>query len=182
MALANRSSSVVTHAEHRPHSAVGTAPGEDHIVRTSIDGEPEPEAEAKNMKLIVTLVYVALIAFGVGTGYLLAGKPSLAAGTSGTAGTATTTSATGEQVKKVAGLADADTFKDQATGVVKKGGLDGEGSHQLVRDGGPSQTVYLVSSAVDLDDYVDKTVTVWGQTIAAKKAPWLMDVGRLEVK
>lgn len=178
MVQTNRSAHAAVSTEHQPYTST-IPPGEERIVRTSLDGEKNPEAEAKTMKVMVTIVYILLIAFGVGTGYLLAGRPSLAGGPSGSQ---TTTSAGGEQVKKVAGLADAETFKDQATGVVKKGGLDGEGSHQLVRDGGPSQTVYLISSAVDLDEYVDKTVTVWGQTMAAKKAPWLMDVGRLEVQ
>lgn len=133
------------------------------------------------MKVIVTIVYIALIGLGIGTGYLLAGRPSLAAGQAAIGGGGGGGAGTGDP-KKVAGVEDTSEFKDQATGTLQKGGLDGEGSHQLVREGGPSQTVYLVSSVIDLDAYVGKTVKIWGQTQAAKKAPWLMDVGRLEVQ
>lgn len=72
------------------------------------------------------------------------------------------------------------TFKDSAQGVIQAGGLNGEGTHQLVRDGGPSQTVYLVSSVVDLDQFVGKKVEVWGETVKGQKAAWLMDVGRVK--
>ena len=62
------------------------------------------------------------------------------------------------------------TFKDTAIGVIQKGGTDGEGTHQLIRTGGPSQTVTLISSVIDLDQYVGKKVKVYGQTLAAQKA------------
>jgi hypothetical protein len=35
---------------------------------------------------------------------------------------------------------------------------------------------------VDLDKYVGKKVKVFGQTLAAQKAAWLMDVGRVELQ
>jgi hypothetical protein len=50
-----------------------------------------------------------------------------------------------------------------------------------VREGGPSQTAYLVSSVIDLDSYAGKKVKVWGETFAAKKVSWLMDVGKIEI-
>ncbi|MCX6791832.1 MAG: hypothetical protein NT149_02235, partial [Candidatus Gottesmanbacteria bacterium] len=77
---------------------------------------------------------------------------------------------------------DTTTFKDSAIGVIEKDGTDGEGTHQLIRDGGPSQTVTLMSSVVDLDQYVGKKVKIYGQTLAAQKAAWLMDVGRVELQ
>lgn len=80
------------------------------------------------------------------------------------------------------GSDDERAFKDSAEGVIEKGGLDGEGSHKLVRPGGPSQTVYLTSSVIDLDEFVGHKVKIWGETFAAQKAGWLMDVGRVEVK
>lgn len=82
---------------------------------------------------------------------------------------------------KEAGVSDTATFSDTAQGVIQAGGLNGEGTHQLVRDGGPSQTVYLVSSIVDLDQFVGKKVEVRGQTVKAQKAAWLMDVGRVKI-
>jgi hypothetical protein len=118
---------------------------------------------------IIIGVYVALVLLGVGTGYLLS--------------RATRTGATGiVNTAKVSGSTDTATFKDSAIGVIQKGGTDGEGTHSLIRDGGPSQTVTLMSSVVDLDQYVGKKVKVFGQTLAAQKAAWLMDVGRVELQ
>jgi hypothetical protein len=121
---------------------------------------------------IIIGVYILLVLLGLGTGYLLAHA-----------------NITGVGVKpgiiktdKVAGSTDTTTFKDSAIGVIQKDGTDGEGTHQLIRDGGPSQTVTLMSSVVDLDQYVGKKVKVFGQTMTAQKAAWLMDVGRVELQ
>ncbi len=81
---------------------------------------------------------------------------------------------------KSAGIADKKTFKDSAEGIVKEGGVDGEGNYHLERRGGESQNVYLTSTTVDLSPYIGKKVKVWGQTFAAEKAGWLMDVGLVE--
>lgn len=121
---------------------------------------------------IVLGVYALLVLLGVATGYLLSRanigglgvKPGIV------------------KTDKVSGSTDTKTFKDSAIGVVQKDGTDGEGTHQLIRDGGPSQTVTLMSSVVDLDQYVGKKVKVFGQTLAAQKAAWLMDVGRVELQ
>ncbi len=72
-------------------------------------------------------------------------------------------------------------FSDTATGVVRIGGLGNEGTHRLERAGGPSQTVYLISSVVDLGEFDGKKVEIWGQTLKAAKVPWLMDVGRVKL-
>lgn len=82
--------------------------------------------------------------------------------------------------KETAGIADKKTFKDNAEGILKEGGMDGEGSFHLQRPGGVSQNVYLTSSTVDLSAYVGKKVRVWGQTFEAQKAGWFMDVGLVE--
>jgi hypothetical protein len=82
---------------------------------------------------------------------------------------------------KIVGSSDTKTFKDESTGVIEKGGLDGEGTHKLIREGGPSQTAYLTSSIIDLDEYVGKKVNIWAQTMDAQKVSWLMDVGRIEI-
>ncbi len=55
-----------------------------------------------------------------------------------------------------AGIVDKATFKDEAEGVMKEGGIEGEGSYHLVRPGGESQYVYLTSSTVDLSECIDK--------------------------
>ena len=55
-----------------------------------------------------------------------------------------------------------------------------EGTHHLVREGGETHYVFLTSSVINLDPLVGKKVQVWGETIAARNAPWLMDVGRVK--
>ncbi len=125
-------------------------------------------------KYVVIGVYVLLVGQGVGTGYVLSQSTSIA----GLGGQTVKI----VQTDKVAGVTDTKTFKDSAIGTIEKGGIDGEGTHKLIREGGPSQTAYLLSSVVDLDQYVGKKVKVWGQTMQAVKASWLMDVGRIEIQ
>ncbi|MEK7079160.1 MAG: hypothetical protein AAB929_03750 [Patescibacteria group bacterium] len=72
-------------------------------------------------------------------------------------------------------------FKDKAEGILKEGGIDGEGNFHLERPGGLSQNVYLTSSTVDLSQYIGKKVRVHGETFSGQKAGWLMDVGSVEV-
>jgi len=134
----------------------------------------EQSGMVKKTNTVIFLAYGLLILLGVATGYILSGKGArplvnVSQGLTGAGG-------------KQAGSADVSTFKDSAIGVIQKGGLDGEGTHQLIREGGPSQTAYLVSSVIDLDQYVGKKVKVWGQTLAAKKAAWLLDVGKIEAQ
>jgi len=122
------------------------------------------------------LVSLLVIMLGVGTGWALSGAK--------TAGSKEPTSAGApgaETGAKEAGIADEATFRDSAEGVLEDGGIDGEGTHHLVRDGGPSKYVYLTSTVIDLEAFVGKTVTVWGETISAQTAGWLMDVGKIRV-
>jgi len=81
------------------------------------------------------------------------------------------------------GIKDEKTFRDSALGRIEINDSDEvfEGSHKLIRPGGPSQTAYLTSSAVDLNQFLGKCVKVWGETFAAQKAGWLMDVGRVRL-
>lgn len=85
------------------------------------------------------------------------------------------------KVGAIFGVADEETFADDTEGVLILGGLDGEGSHTLLRPGGVSQNVYLTSSVVDLGQFQNMRIRVWGETFKGQKAGWLMDVGRLEV-
>lgn len=125
--------------------------------------------EEKTMKKAIVVVYAILIILGGMTGYVLASPTS-------------TEVSTGADSGKTAGVEDTSTFKDTAVGIVEKGGMEGEGTHKLLREGGPSQTAYLVSSLVDMDEFVGKKVKIWGETMAAKNVAWLMDVGRVEVQ
>lgn len=148
--------------------------GEDKSLVKDVTPEEEVEEQQATMKMnskVVIGVYVLLVVLGVGTGYLLA-----------TRGVGGSTAASGTiKTDTVVGSTDAKTFKDSAEGTIEAGGLGAEGSHKLVREGGPSQTAYLVSSVVDLDEFAGKKVRVWGQTMAAKKVSWLMDVGKVEL-
>ncbi|OGD94475.1 hypothetical protein A2697_04375 [Candidatus Curtissbacteria bacterium RIFCSPHIGHO2_01_FULL_41_44] len=75
------------------------------------------------------------------------------------------------------------TFRDQAEGTVEKNDkLDkyAQGTHKLIRPGGESQTAYLTSSVLDLDEYVGKKVKVFGETFGSSQVGWLMDVGKVE--
>lgn len=72
-------------------------------------------------------------------------------------------------------------FKDSATGVLQKGGINNEGTHTLVREGGKTQWASLTSSILDLDLFADRKVEVTGETNTSNKAGWLMDVGTIKV-
>jgi hypothetical protein len=135
----------------------------------------------KNNSLVMTIVIsVVAIAAGLGTGY---GTHRLFAngGGSSTSGNLEQIATGSVKAGDTFGSADKDTFKDKAKGYLEKGGLDGEGSHRLLRPGGPSQTVYMTSSVTDLDKFDGMEVEVWGETFSSQKAGWLMDVGRVEV-
>ncbi len=128
-------------------------------------------------KYILYLCTLGIVLVGAVSGYFLAtsSKTSLTRSTT-TAGV--TTDSTGA---KVIGTTDTKTFSDSATGTLVVGGLSGEGTHHLERPGGISQTVYLISSIVDLEEFLGKKVEVGGQTIDAQHVGWLMDVGRVKI-
>ena len=73
------------------------------------------------------------------------------------------------------------TFADSATGTIKSGGINGEGTHTLEREGGKTQNAALTSSVVDLDLFVGKKVEVKGETNKSNKAGWLLDVGSIKI-
>lgn len=127
----------------------------------------------KEVRIAILAVFVVLIVAGAGTGYLLA--------TPGKSGGVITTQSI-DKTGKTFGSTDTKTFTDTTIGVIEKGGTNGEGTHRLIRDGGPSQTACLVSSVLDLDQFVGKKVKVWSTTNDAKQCAWLMDVGRIELQ
>jgi len=94
----------------------------------------------------------------------------------------TTNNSNTKTTAQSAGIVDKKTFKDSVEGILREGGIDGEGNFHLERPGGVSQNVYLTSTTVDLSNYIGKKVKVWGQTFQAEKAGWLMDVGSVEVQ
>jgi len=122
------------------------------------------------------LIILGLVFAGTVTGYLLSGRGG-GIGLSSPSQLAPGTELKGQEF----GSKDTGAFPDSAVGILEKGGIDGEGTHKLVREGGESQTAYLTSSLVDLDPLVGKKIEVWGETFKAQKAGWLMDVGRVKV-
>lgn len=132
------------------------------------------DGDQKSMPKQIVLGAVVIILAGLLTGYFLSGSLSKKISSS-------VSNSFPGSLGKTVGSTDTKTFPDSAEGNLEAGGLNGEGTHKLVRPGGESQTVYLTSSVLDLNQFVGKKVKVWGQTFSAKKAGWLMDVGRVEV-
>lgn len=136
----------------------------------------------KKSPLVPLILFLAVVA-GIGTGYgINKTTASHDAETAEVIKDLNVGSPTGGiQVGEAYGSPEESSFKDSAEGIIQAGGVDGEGSHNLVRPGGKSQTVYLTSSSVDLDKFVGAKVKIWGETFSAQKAGWLMDVGRVKV-
>lgn len=112
---------------------------------------------------------------GVVTAWLLSSKVMNKSGSSGRA-------APGVKVTSTeAGKLDPSIKYDTAEGTLKEGGINGEGTYHLEREGGASKNVYLTSSMVDLSLFTGKKVEIWGETLASKKAGWLMDVAKIKV-
>ncbi len=174
-----------------PQDVIGTSYEEAYTYQNTVTSTPIAQTNQEHntmskkstSKLLLIFAIVAIVA-GVATGY---GGSMLTASENADAGTATTDESiqkvAGDSVKKgdVFGSQNSEAFKDTAEGYLESGGLDGEGSHSLLRPGGETQTVYLTSSITDLDKLVGMEVKVWGETFKGQKAGWLMDVGRIEI-
>ncbi len=127
--------------------------------------------EVEGMSYVTFFTFIALsVIIGIVLGF---GFTRLNKKTTNNSGTKTTA--------QTAGIVDKKTFKDSAEGILREGGIDGEGNFHLERPGGVSQNVYLTSTTVDLSNYIGKKVKVWGQTFQGEKAGWLMDVGSVEM-
>ena len=128
------------------------------------------DGPGKNVGLLLGAVLV--VTLGIGSGWFL----------SGSSAKQTTTESVAEVIKEDNGVSrgipiqnDDETF-DEAEGILESGGIDGEGTHHLVREGGPTKYVYLTSTTLDLESFVGKMVLIKGETVTAQTAPWLMDV------
>jgi hypothetical protein len=150
--------------------------------KTTSNSAPSSKGTMKNTPLFIVLC-VAVILAGAGTGL---GLNKLNAKSTGE-------TFQGQEIQQVAtdsnaikngqvfGSANESDFKDSAEGYLEAGGLEGEGSHRLLRAGGVTQTVYLTSSVTDMSKFEGMCVKVWGETFKAQKAGWLMDVGRVKI-
>ncbi len=134
----------------------------------------KPLRRFNNFLILGTL---ASVMAGIVTGYLLSGFSFRESNNTGEANLI-------DKIKvseKEAGLEGESNFTDSAEGILLEGGIEGEGTHHLDRGMGPSKYVYLSSSVFDLQSFVGRNVKVWGETISALHAGWLMDVTKLKV-
>jgi hypothetical protein len=135
------------------------------------------------LALILIVVVAALLAgFGLSRAFPQSknGSSLLTLNNTKTVSTDTITSADQLKIGVLYGDTQS-TFKDSATGTVQKGGINGVGTHTLIRNGGPSQSAALTSSTVDLDLFVGKKVEIKGETNASPKVSWLLDVGTIKI-
>jgi hypothetical protein len=123
-------------------------------------------------------LFLALLVLGITTGYFLStrgpGAPVVVNQVGESGGT---TVSKGDTI----GSDDTETFSDEAEGIVREGGIEGEGEYHLERPGGETKYVYMTSSIVDLSQFEGKKIKVWGKTYEGQKAGWLMDVGRVQL-
>lgn len=145
---------------------------EEQVVH-SFDSKKSSVMSKKSLLIFVVVIVLGVIS-GFGFSQIFGGGAGKSEGTQ---------AGSGSSYKKgdVVGSSDQRAFKDTAEGVLKKGGVEGEGAYHLVRPGGDSQNVYLTSSALDLSLLIGRKIKVWGQTNTAQTAGWLMDVGRVQV-
>lgn len=154
-----------------------TKSGEKKVLIRDLNSKP---IKKSNMKKQLIILVVFMVFLGIGTGFVASALvPTTTSGPISALG-----GEDGEgEIKKgySVGVDDSKEFPDSAEGVLREGGIDGEGEYHLERPGGESQNVYLTSSIIDLSAFLDKKIKVNGKTFDAQKAGWLMDVGRVEV-
>ncbi|HSX18794.1 MAG TPA: hypothetical protein VLE91_01530 [Candidatus Saccharimonadales bacterium] len=128
-------------------------------------------------KILPILIILIVVGAGIASGLVMSSRnKSKAMGAM---------SQNGQDVPKEVQQSFNQTFKDEAEGTVQRNDqLDkyAQGTHKLLRQGGDSQTAYLTSSVLDLDQYVGKKVKVFGETFGSSQVGWLMDVGKVEVQ
>jgi len=141
-------------------------------------------ANTNNTTLMTKAIpFLIIVILGVGSGFVAFNfiRPNFS-GTVSSENAQSSTTVTGLKVGETIGIEQTEFEADEVMGILEAGGFEGEGSHHLARPGGVDQTAYLTSSVVDLDQFVGHKITVWGQTFAAQKAGWLMDVVRVRLE
>lgn len=186
MPMENKNTSSSTSAATSAPASKQTSAGPSAATKSAFSATPagspmksfdtKPQEGPSAVKVLAVLLLMA--ALGIGTGYGIASYTA----DSGKSVVPKALDPNAPEKGKSYGVDDVSNFKDTAEGTLKEGGIEGEGQFHLERPGGESQNVYLTSSAVDLSQFVGQKIKVWGQTQAAQKAGWLMDVGKVEVK
>lgn len=164
--------------EQKPPTPVATHIPVEPILTPPMTAMRKFPNQKKSMRMTLGLLIIAGL-LGVGTGYTFA-KKGLAS-SSQDAGMAAVTSKNSVATDTEVGSNDTTAFPDTAEGVLKEGGIEGEGTHHLDRGMGANKDVYLSSTVINLQNFVGKKVEVRGQTISGKKAGWLMDVGKVKI-
>lgn len=136
---------------------------------------PSPKKKPSiNPRVVLVGIALLVTVMGIGSGKILAQ-------TTNPGSTSTVSAPEAEKKNNEVGSSDLTGVDEQAPeGILKEGGIDGEGTHHLERPGGVSQNVYLSSTVLNLQNFVDKKVQIWGNTISGKKAGWLMDVVKVK--
>lgn len=175
----------INKVELPPSSDIEESSSQDHQepVTTSKILRPMKEKPTKTNPIAMTLAALVIVLAGTLTGFgvsKLYGSQAEAL-KDAPSNTGSDLSETKIAVGDTFGATSSEGCVDEAQGVLQAGGIEGEGSHHLARPGGVVKNVYLTSSTVDLSSLVDHEVKVCGETFAAQKAGWLMDVVRVEV-
>ena len=143
----------------------------------SITQPMEPKKTAKFFaKIVPLLLIIVLIGAGIFTGLMLSSVNKSKA----SQGNVLSEENLAPEIKENF----SQTFKDEAEGIVEKNDdfeKYAQGPWKLIRTGGESQTAYLTSSVMDLDEFIGKKVKVYGETFGSDQVSWLMDVGKVEV-
>src|SRR3972149_10586545 len=136
-------------------------------------GQPQPQAtdqlrtapkQAKFAKILPYFIVVVIVALGIGTG-LVASSVQKAKAQNQQA-----KSIEEEELSPQQQESFAQTFRDEAEGTVEKNDdLDkyAQGTHKLLRSGGESQTAYLTSSVLALDEYFCRKENGFGATFGS---------------
>lgn len=128
-------------------------------------------------KIFFGFLAILVIFAGIGSGYFLSNRASAKNG-----GVKISSKSEAVVTEKEAEAPNFDEENsDSAEGVLNIGSIQGEGTHYLDRGAGEQKYVYLTSTVINLKNYVGKKVQVWGNTLAATNAPWLMDVQKIKV-
>jgi len=174
---------VVPNGTAVPPNSANMARSSSQPAMTSSRTQTMSATPMKSNKTLSTILLVVALAAGALTGLGAFKLKAKASGLSGSGAPMQQVAGSVDSIKAndVFGSADESAFKDSAEGYLQIGGFQGEGSHHLLRPGGDSQTVYLVSSVTDLDKFDGMQVKVWGETNKGQKVGWLMDVGRIQV-
>ncbi len=173
-----------TAADQDESAKTTQTPVDETLAMDNNTGLEDMQKKQKTMMVFAVVAGVMLL-LGAGTGYGV--YQAVGVDKSADDGVLST----GESIEKVAGdqvsvgdifgTADEESFKDLAQGYLEAGGVNAAGTHKLLREGGPTQTVALTSSITDLSKLEGMEVKIWGDTQRSEETGWFMDVGRVEV-